>query len=165
MNVRADESHVATLQEVVKTKNPAMIRRAILTLEKVMEAYDEVECPVTDVFIDGLYCRQCFNPAGTLIVGKIQRHGCLAMIVCGEVKVFDEHGERHLVAGEIFESKPGAKRVVLALKDTVFATIHANPTNETDPVKLEAHLVAPSYESLGLDVAKIPMHKEQPWLG
>lgn len=166
MNVRANASTVGPLREVLRTRNPALIRRAILTLEKVMEAYEEVECPVTHVFSDGLYCRQCFNPAGTLIIGKIQRYGCLAMILSGEVKVLDEHGERTLRTGDVFESKPGAKRVVLALQDTVFATVHANPTNETDLAKLETQLVAPSYESLGLEVAKIPMQQEeQPWLG
>ena len=43
-------------------------------------------------------------------------------------------------------SNAGTKRVVKTLTDTIWVTVHANPTNTTDLNKLEKEIIAESYE-------------------
>lgn len=96
----------------------------------------------------GVYAREVFLPAGTLVTGKIHRTEHMTILSMGRVRVFTDTEEAELVAPATFVSQPGTKRAVLVLEDAVWTTIHANPTRETDLDKLEAVLIAPSYEAL-----------------
>jgi len=88
-------------------------------------------------------------PAGGLIIGKIHRHAHVNTISKGRVLVVTEFGKHEIIAPCTFISEPGTKRVVLAQEDTVWTTYH--PTEETDLEKIEAHVIAPSFEALTLD--------------
>jgi hypothetical protein len=48
-----------------------------------------------------------------------------------------------------FISAPGTKRVVYAVEDTVWTTVHVS--NETDLDKLETQLIAPTFEALAAE--------------
>jgi len=48
----------------------------------------------------------------------------------------------------IFSSPAGSKRASVALEDTIWITVHANPDNERDVDKLEARLVTNNFEEL-----------------
>ena len=48
----------------------------------------------------------------------------------------------------MFKGPPGVKRAGIALEDTVWVTIHPNPTEERDPDKLVEMLTVDSFEDL-----------------
>lgn len=105
----------------------------------------EQECPLQHSFIDGVYVRTIFIPAGTVIVGKIHRHSHANILSQGEVIVFTEDGGMEHLKGPITMVSPaGCKRAVRALTDTTWTTIHR--TDETDLNKIEDWVIAKSYD-------------------
>jgi hypothetical protein len=106
---------------------------------------DSDQCPLTHKFASGIYVREIFIPKGTCIVGKIHKHDHPNFLMKGEVLVITEQeGKQHLKAPLSMISKAGTKRIVLALEDTVWITVHA--TDETDLEKIEEIVIAKSYE-------------------
>ena len=94
-----------------------------------------IECPMPEAvhhFAPGMYGREFSMPAGMAVVGKIQKHGHLMMVLKGRATVVDEFGRYEVSAGFVQASKPGAKRVVYAHEDTTFMTVHLNPADTTD---------------------------------
>jgi hypothetical protein len=87
----------------------------------------------------GMYCRKVFRPAGTLIVGKVHKHHHLFLCAMGEIIAWTENGMKRLQAGDVVESKPGTKRVTLAVTDAIGMTVHR--TDKTDLDEIEAELV------------------------
>jgi quercetin dioxygenase-like cupin family protein len=94
----------------------------------------------------GMYCRKVFRPAGTLIVGKIHKHHHLFLCAMGEIIAWTENGMKRLQAGDVVESKPGTKRVTLAVTDAIGVTVHR--TDKTDLDEIEAELVEPDNTAL-----------------
>jgi len=94
----------------------------------------------------GMYCRKVFRPAGTLIVGKVHKHHHLFLCAMGEIIAWTENGMKRLQAGDVVESKPGTKRVTLAVSDAIGITIHR--TEKTDFDEIEAELVEPDNTAL-----------------
>lgn len=104
------------------------------------------ETPVKHYFTEGAYAREMLIPAGTLIIGKIHKHAHLNFITKGKVAVVTEFGREVITAPTTMISQPGTKRVVYALEDTLWTTVHV--TDETDLEKIEDHVIAKSYEEL-----------------
>jgi hypothetical protein len=105
----------------------------------------EVDCPLQHSFIDGVYVRTIFIPAGTVIVGKIHKHSHANILSKGEVSVFTEDGGLERLKGPLTMTSPaGCKRAVYAHTDTTWTTIHR--TDETDLEKIEDWVIAKSYE-------------------
>jgi len=94
----------------------------------------------------GMYCRKVFRPAGTLIVGKVHKHHHLFLCAMGEIIAWTENGMKRLQAGDVVESKPGTKRVTLAVTDAIGVTVHR--TDKTDLDEIEAELVEPDNTAL-----------------
>lgn len=126
------------------------IRSAIIATQEYLCSLDgaQIDCPVTHHIAPGSYAREMNIPAGVLIVGKIHRHAHINVISKGRVHVVTEAGAETLDAPVTFVSEQGTKRVVLAETDTVWTTVHA--TDETDLDKIEAFVIAESYEDLGI---------------
>lgn len=136
----------------------AEIRAKILALQAEMmvaqtsgafgdESMDE-KFPLTHRFTDGAYSREMLIKQGMLIIGKIHKHAHFNFIMTGKVAVLTEDGPMVITAPYQFASTAGTKRVVLALEDTLWTTVHV--TNETDLEKIEEHVIAPDYEALAL---------------
>lgn len=124
-------------------------REEILEYEAYLRTLPgKFELPVQHTFSDGVYAREAFLPAGSMTVGKLHRHGHLNIVSTGKVAVLTEFGIQLLEGPITFVSKPGTKRVVKALTDTQWTTIHLNPTNTQDLVELEKAIIAESYEEL-----------------
>jgi hypothetical protein len=119
-------------------------RAKVLEMESAMREEPQVECHLEHVFAPGLYARQIQMPAGALVVGKIHKHSHVNTISKGRCLVATEFGYEELVAPHTFVSKPGTKRAVLVLEDTVWTTYH--PTEETDLERVEDHVIAKTYE-------------------
>jgi hypothetical protein len=137
------EKAVAQAQAEIPQQTGA--RKALYELQKACADLPAADCPLQHVFAPGVYLRTIFIPAGTLIVGKIHKHEHGNILSQGHVRVFTEFGGVEELRGPLtMVSKPGTKRAVLALTDTVWTTIH--PTNSTDLDEIEAEVIAPTYD-------------------
>lgn len=134
---------------------PAPGRGGILALEQAMcalpGASTDPEHGVTHHFAPGLYARQIDLKAGECLVGKIHKHAHLAMLVCGEMLIADEHGVQRMTGPRTFVSSPGAKRAGYAVTDASFIVFH--PTEKTNVAEIEQDVIAPSYEAFDAFVA------------
>ena len=97
-------------------------------------------------FNGGMYCRKLWMPAGTVIVGKIHREAHFFLCSGGEVIAWSETGMRHMMPGDVIESQPGTKRVILALTDAIVINVHK--TDKTDLDEIEAELLEPEPAAL-----------------
>jgi hypothetical protein len=129
-------------------------RAQIVALEQALRQLpgavvgDSDLCPLKHTFADGIYVREIWIPKGTVLTGKIHKHAHPNVLLHGEVLVVTEAGGReHLTAPRSMISQPGTKRAVVALEDTVWITLHANPDNTRDLAVLEEQIIAPDYEA------------------
>jgi len=146
------------LEESIKLKELSP-RKTIQEFEKVLSSHpdcfhgDTVNCPLKHSFAPGVYVREIFIPKDTIVVGKIHKHEHPNFLMSGKVEVFTEgEGLRILEAPLSMISKAGTKRVVRAIEDTVWITVHA--TEETNLEKIEEHVIAKSYDELPAPVVK-----------
>jgi hypothetical protein len=96
----------------------------VADLQKAVSQMPQYE-PMTDhIFHGGMYCRQVFSHAGVLVVGKVHKKEHFYMIVSGTVAITTDDGAIEVTGPYLFCSKPGTKRAVLALTDTLCITIH-----------------------------------------
>lgn len=132
------------------------IRVAIHGLEQAIKAMPNTgeigDCPVQNIFAPGTYCREITMPEGLVITGRIHKHEHTNIISKGRCVVLTEFGFEEIVAPAVFKSAVGTKRVVYTLEDTVWTTVHANPTNETDVDKLLADLSTDCYSDIEIEV-------------
>lgn len=92
-------------------------------------------------FTPGLYSRELRLNAGDCIESAKHRTEHQFAVLVGECLVASDEGNEHLRAGHIGITKPGTKRVILAVTDMVWATWHA--TELTDPDEIWAALIEP----------------------
>lgn len=116
-------------------------RAEIEMLEREMLKRPQVEIKTTHHFAEGLYAREIFIPAGVLLTGKVHSGEHLNIVSQGEINVWTEDGMKTVCAPFTMVSRPGTKRVGLAIRDTVWTTIHANPTHTRDLAQLETLLI------------------------
>ena len=121
-------------------------REQIEKLQSEMMEMPQAELVTDHYFSGGMYCRRVFRPAGTLIVGKVHKKDHLFLCAMGEIIAWTEGGMKHLKAGDVIESKPGTKRVTLAVTDAIGITVHR--TNKTDLNKIEKELIEPDEKAL-----------------
>lgn len=105
------------------------------------------ECtPLEHTFADGLYIREMRAPRGMINVSKLHKTTHPYFILKGEFSVLTEDGLVRIKAPHFGITKAGTKRVVYFHEDTVWITVHA--TKETDLEKIEAELIAKTYDEL-----------------
>jgi len=135
------------------------IRHAIQHLHDLMasmpQVFDEecVDFPVKHYKAPGMIGREMFIPKGSIIIGKIHKHSHLNIVSVGHVRVLTEAGQVEIIAPHTFTSEVGARRLVVAMEDTIWTTLHLNPNdydpeNKDDMEKLEAEIIAPDYQAL-----------------
>ena len=102
-------------------------------LEAVMlENFPIINCPLVHRFTEGLYVREIFMPAGSLITSKIHKTQHQFFILKGAVSVWtNEEEEVYLEAPYIGTTEPGTRRLLYIWEDCIWATSHPNPDNET----------------------------------
>jgi hypothetical protein len=100
-------------------------------------------------FLPGVYTRTVFMKAGSLFTGKIHKQEHIAILSSGSASVVsEEFGSKLLKAPMVFVSPPGVKRLLFIHEDMVWTTVHPNPDDSRDLAKLEAELIAETYEDL-----------------
>ena len=121
---------------------------SLKALETEFLKMPQVECEITHNFADGIYARERFAKADTLIIGHRHRKETLSILLKGEMSVYmDEGGPvKRIVAPCIWTTGAGAKRMTYSHTDTILVTVH--PTKEADLEKIEQECVIPEEEYL-----------------
>lgn len=131
--------------EVRQLPTRAMIQRLQSEMIPLATELPEPE----HIFHDGWYERRLLVPAGMLIVGKTHKHAHPVGVIRGRALIVSEFNRQEVGQGFLDVSNAGVKRVVLAIEDTLFFTLHANPSNTRDLAQIEAEHIEP--EALTFD--------------
>ena len=131
-------------------------RSVLLSMEEAVRATPgstingHPDCPVTHHFCNGIYMREAFVPRGMLLIGKIHRHDHPCFIKEGKILILAEDVGSQVMRGPMmFISKAGVKRVGIAMKDTIWITIHPNPNGHTKwTPEFEDEIIALTYLEL-----------------
>jgi hypothetical protein len=116
-------------------------RAELEEIQAAMAAAPQVNLPLVHRFTPGLYIRECFIPAGTLLTTMVHLTEHPYTISTGTGRVYTEaDGVTHYAAPFTGITKPGTSRLIYADTDTIWTTYH--PTNETDLEKLVPLLVS-----------------------
>jgi hypothetical protein len=95
-------------------------------------------------FAPGIYVRQIKMFKGTTLIGQPHKTAHFNFIMTGRATVVMEGKTQEIVAPCYFKSDVGVQKVLHIHEDMIWATIHANPTDETDLDKLFDMIAAPS---------------------
>lgn len=98
--------------------------------------------PVTHRFAPGVYLREIFMSADSIVIGRIHKTEHFNILVQGACYIVHDDGRREeLRAPMTFVSQAGVQKVLYILEDTIWQTVHVS--DETDLAKLEEMLVEP----------------------
>lgn len=119
-----------------------------MALEEAIKQLPQVDLTsfTTHHFAPGVYVRELFIPAGTVLTGAIHRFEVMNILVSGSIRVTTDEGVQTLTGPMVFNSKAGSKKAGYAITDVVFLNVH--PTNLTDVDEIEKEVIAPSFEAL-----------------
>jgi quercetin dioxygenase-like cupin family protein len=94
-------------------------------------------------FTPGLYSRETFMPAGSVITSKIHKTEHQFVVLSGRCRVYNSEDNSfvELSAGYVGITKPGTRRVLAIIEDCRWLTFH--PTEETEMEAIEAALIEP----------------------
>jgi hypothetical protein len=116
------------------------MRDKVKILQEEVSKLPQYEPETKHYFHAGMYCREVFRHAGVLVVGKVHKKEHFYLIVSGTVQITDGEGNAQEVTGpHLFLSKPGTKRAVYAVTDTLAMTFHV--TDATTVEDAEQQLV------------------------
>ena len=96
--------------------------------------------PLKHSFTPGMYIREIFMPAGTILTTQIHKTEHPFVISKGRCLVYlnHENGWKEFVAPHSGITYPGTRRILFILEDTIWTTFH--PTELTDLLEIEKHL-------------------------
>lgn len=120
-------------------------------LQKAMLEQPQVKVETNHAFMNGIYARQIIIPAGVVIVGAKHKTEHPYLISKGKCYIINNGKREYFEAPYNGITKPGSKRAIYAIEDTVFTTFH--PTEETDIKKIESEIIEPE----GLQIANNPV--------
>jgi hypothetical protein len=122
-------------------------------LQAVLSLYPQETLEPKHHFAPGMYGRELFMKAGTLIVGKIHKHEHLAIMVYGDITVYSpKEGKKRLKGHHIMVSPAETKRVVYPHADTLWITVHASDSRDLE--QLEKELITPEDPALIEELAR-----------
>lgn len=142
-------------QEKERRRHELEARERIAKLQAALEGKgataEHAECPLEHTFTPGLYVRKITVPKRATVVTKIHKHEHVVFVLKGDCLVYSNDGTLKRVTAPCMMITPaGTKRAVYVNDETVWATVHPNPDNETDLEKLESILIAKNYEDIPL---------------
>jgi quercetin dioxygenase-like cupin family protein len=128
-------------------------RKTVMSLEKQMLDSDNPlivkgnsnAFPLTHSFSDGVYIREMSMLKDGIVIGKIHNRSHTWFLMKGKLKIANEDGVVTYSAPTYVNAGSGAKRVIIALEDSVFVNVHPNPDNITNIDELEKILTCETY--------------------
>ena len=117
-----------------------MTIKRVTEMENILRELPPAEMPVTHHFSKGVYARELFIPAGTILTGEIHKYQSLNILLSGQIAVLTNDGIKKPESGFVEVSSPGMKRIAFAITDTRWLTVHG--TDETDVEKIKDEFIA-----------------------
>lgn len=115
-------------------------REKVGTVVRELGIHPQVECPLKHLFAPGVYIREIWMPAGSIVIGKIHKTEHFNIVQKGRVSVFSPNCAREVIEGPVtFLSASGIQKVLYIHEDTVWSTVHV--TEDRDLERLEAALI------------------------
>ena len=109
----------------MKVKKRAKEYHAIVDeVESMIAQGDLIDCPLRHFFTPGLYCREIFMPAGTMLTSKIHKTEHPFVVSMGRLSVIKEEGNQLIEAPFTGVTYPGTRRVLYIHEDTIWTTFH-----------------------------------------
>jgi hypothetical protein len=103
----------------------------------MLSNFPAVHLKTTDLFTDGLYAREMLIPVQSdgfefvFLTSEIHNTEHMFFVSKGSLLVSTDDGDPVLIKAPYHGiTKPGTRRVAIALEDTIWTTFHANPDNE-----------------------------------
>lgn len=127
-------------------ENGAPMRGKVVALENVMRTMPQAELETQHYFADNMYMRVVPRKAGTVVIGKVHKKEHFYVVATGRVRVTTDEGVNEYEGLSIIVSKPGTKRAVLALEDSICLTVHR--TKKKNLAKIEQELIEPDVLAL-----------------
>ena len=102
--------------------------------------------PLKHTFADGIYIRQMDMKAGSIVVGAIHNHLHVWFLLTGKLAIATEESIEEVISPCYLLAKPGSKRVIYAIEDSIFVNIHKNPENIKNIDELEGEIVSKTFK-------------------
>jgi len=137
-----DTNTIVRLGTAVHVVNPAVdaLERALLTLPAA-------DCPLRHFHTPGLYCREIFMPAGSIVTSKIHMTEHQFIVSKGRCSVWIEgEGWREFKSPAHGITMPGTRRLLVVHEDTIWTTMH--PTSKQTVEEIEADIICPHRDHL-----------------
>jgi hypothetical protein len=132
---------------------PISMLGKVQTLQAEVSKLPQYEPETKHYFHGGMYCREVFRHAGVLVVGAVHKKEHFYLIVSGTVAITTDDGVQEVTGPHLFSSKPGTKRAVYAVTDTLCMTFHAIEAKTVEEAEAELVEAEPnSMYSLGNQV-------------
>lgn len=109
------------------------MRESVQRLEDAIAQMPPAECGLRHHFAPGVYLREMTVPAGVVATGAVHKTEHLTIIV-GHCFLTTDEGVQEFQGHCTIRSKPGVKRAIVAITETILTTVHV--TTETDLDKL-----------------------------
>lgn len=95
-----------------------------------------VELPLKHIFTPGLYQRIIYIPAGVFLTSRVHKYEHPYVISKGKIVVINElDGTRELLEAPYHGiTKPGTRRALHAVTDTIWATFHVTDMTDHDKI-------------------------------
>jgi hypothetical protein len=131
--------------EILAARPPSLEAKANYVVDSIEEAIVRrlalVEFEVTHRFAPGLYIREIFLPAGSVLTSRIHKYEHPFVISKGVISVWSANeGTVFYRAPHTGITLPGTRRVLLAHEDTIWTTFHLNPDEERNPDAIVARV-------------------------
>jgi hypothetical protein len=124
----------AAVSELVKNDWKQMVS----CLTDNLATIEQAECPLKHYFTKGVYIREIFMPANTVVIGKIHKTEHFNIIQKGRlIIVHEDFRKEELVAPMTFISKAGVRKVLYIIEDTVWSTVHLTDNRDLETLELE----------------------------
>lgn len=117
------------------------------------ENYKIIDCPLVHRFTPGMYIREIFMPAGSLITSKIHKTEHPFTVSKGKVAVsIDGKDWEEFEAPYTGITKPGTRRILYIIEDCIWTTYHLNADNCEDLDEIENKLIEKRENTLLKDI-------------
>ena len=92
---------------------------------------------VSNVIVDGVLARTVKIPRGHLVVGEVHKFDSINFLIKGELRIHYNGEIRHLKAPSMIVSNANTRKVVFALEDVVWTSIHKTSFTTIDKIEEE----------------------------
>lgn len=130
------------------------IRTQIDLVESALLKTPQADHILEHSFADGLYIRLAGILPGCLFTTPIHKIESVLTLLSGRLVMITEDGVQAFTPPCYMITKPGTKRLILALDEVRATTVHPNPDNERDLAVLESRIYADSFREVELELAE-----------